>query len=218
MKIFISFVAILLTQLILGITTKNHIDYYKDTTGIFKLQLKSDNTYIYEYKLGFKYHNSKGRWIRKNNILILNSLFDDLLKIPLTVKEEINPHNNSLVFEITNPLPIDTICNYYIVIKDTIINIGNNGKLSLNKDVNNVPSIQVKYLCKDIVQTPYPLRNELISNIYQVKSNETNYFRIKWDINSDLFYYETIKNDTLVIKDKEISWPSKNLTLYKSKD
>jgi hypothetical protein len=111
MKLIISFVLFLLIQVITGVNKKFHVDYYKDKLDIFELQLKSDFTYAYQYRLGFKYINSEGSWKKEKNIIILSSSFDDLLKIPFTVEEKVMPQTNLIKFEIINPLPMDTICN-----------------------------------------------------------------------------------------------------------
>jgi hypothetical protein len=217
MKLIFSFILFLLTLFVSEITNRFFRGAYTDTTGIFELELNSNNTYTYKYQLGFKYSISEGTWKKSNNVLILNSSLNDLFRIPLTVEENITSQTNFMKFEIINPLPIDTLCSYIIILNDTIVIQDKYGEIDLSKKSSTISSIQVKYLCKEIVQTPYPLRNVLRSEIYKIKTTETNYFRIKWDINYDLMYYETMRNDTLCIKGNEIYWPSHNLILHKSK-
>jgi hypothetical protein len=208
----------LMIEMITGTNQKFNAGYYRDTLGIFELNLKSNFTYTYQYKLGFKYCKSEGNWKKENNIVILNSSLEDLSKIPVTIKEEVKPKNNSVLFDIINPLEQDTVYKYQIVLNDTIFNYDKNGVYSLRKTGDSLQTIQLKFLCKDTAIIPFPLRNKLSSAIYQVKSSRTNYFSIKWDIDWDLFYYEAIRNDTLFISGKELTWPShSNLILHKEK-
>jgi hypothetical protein len=177
MKLLMLISIYILINYVNTITSKFHTGYYRDSTNIFELHLKPDFTYTYEYKLGFKYSKSIGRWKIENNILILNSSIEDLSQIPITIKEK-TKENDSVFLTILNPLQQDEIYKYQLVLNDLTFNYKNDSAYYLKNTVDNLQTIQLEFLCKDIVQTPYPLRNKLSSEIYQIKSRKSNYFII----------------------------------------
>jgi len=186
---------------------------YKTKDGFYELSLKSDSSFFVSYLCGFHLKYIRGYWKKNyNNEIILTSKYENLKDIPISVEEIKINDNDSITFNIISEIPADSSIKTELIL-DTTSYLYN--KLLRTSSKINFSDVRVRTYFNSEYSIREPLQNELISEIYKVKSTETNYFKINWDVKGEMFYYETIQNDTLKIKGKKLFWDDKKLIFYR---
>jgi hypothetical protein len=181
---------------------------YGSKDGYYFLNFKNDS-FIYSYHCGYHYNISKGYYKIAKKQIILSSNYDTLFEIPMFITEIKNNRTDSLIIEISNKMPIDSMCKYIILIngKEYASSVY---KHFIIKQLKEGSNIQLKLSC-NYNGIPFAIRDTLKSNVLYIKNVISN-LKIVWDIEGELFYYTPIK-DTIIIKKKKIYWPSKNIKL-----
>lgn len=216
MKVFIQQ---LFLMLFLFYPISKKIIYYKSRPDIYQLQLISDSTFFYQVDGGFHLRYAEGIWrkIDKNTIL-LQSKYLDLNNLPISVVENKYDNQDSLmIIELKCDIPDDE--KYYLfslILDDSIIIYSNNKifKLPFKSNFSKI-NFRIYFTCKNCTTTP--LQDSIATRSYYIQ-NKSNHYKVTLeDVDPKYFFYEIIKNDTIILKKNKLFWPKKNLILYKYK-
>jgi len=167
------------------------------------LQLKKDNTFIFEYRSFHLYQHSTGVWkkIDKNQI-ILNSEIK-YTSIPIFVSNDrTNRKSNSVDIDLNiigNHGLADYECAIYI--NDTTYCIKRCDSLSrIFSTESPINNIYFKFFRKPKTPTTTAIPLPLITDIYSPKVKGGNELKIKITFKDVYFYYRPFINDTLKVR------------------
>jgi hypothetical protein len=182
------------------------------------LELKTDSTFSYTYRLSEVESKAFGNWRSVDgNKIILNSQID-VENLPLNVKESKRNINDKVIsLDIDENFSLDLIHNieFEVIINKslTIRSDSNIINVKRNPPINTI-KINIYYIFKELPHV-HTTRKYISTKEYNVSNSENNYFDISFPFWEDMFLYETIKHDTLEIKGDKLYWDSKGKPKFK---
>lgn len=212
------YIFLALISLCASIKVRDLPGFYYSKDCIYNLTLLNDSTFNYNNSIGYKKNVSKGTWrIYGEKLLILNSLYRDLLNTPVKVFESKSQEGkDSLFFKINSKFVEDSNCFYVIIINDSI-EVVSNKPFIRSHTVGVINKIKLYYACPNYNGVPYQIRDTVGTEVYNIKDPNLNVFEFYWNCNDELFYYEVFNYDTIDIKNKHLYFRQKDAILIKKK-
>lgn len=195
---------------------------YWSNDGFYQLTLKSDNTFILTYHLGYHLRKTWGQWERVNRELLLHGAYSDLKNIPIQVEEAKIQNIDRIIFVLNDNLPDNYSLTKRQLLIDNKILTFNSSSLTISTQ-NHFLKFRVRSYLDDAqvemgrMITPFRLNREVISEEYEVNLTESNQLNIYWDVDGRIFNYDPIERITLKKRFNRLIWLEKNLTFKKSK-
>lgn len=185
------------------------------------LNLKRDSTYEYMYRVERPQLASKGTWkIIGEDKIEVNSFYN-LNNLPVEVKESIDLRETYL-FEI---VPQGTFYSdmrhnieFGIVINGKEIARMSNAliEVPVKEDIRTM-EVNIYYVFNDL-PVIHVTRESLSTELYNVRSGQATVFKIKFPLESEMFYSETVEGDTIRVKRDKLFWLRKGDSYFKKKN
>lgn len=171
------------------------------------IQLRSDRSFIYEYRAFHLYQQSIGKWQAiDNGLVVLNSDIKSTL-IPVRVSSNPNGMNKKNLISIDLNIKGGHALEDYkcqICINDTNYCIKRCDSLSSIVVKSPIQSLYFKFVRepKSIITTAVAL--PLITEKYYATLKSGNNLEVKIDFSDSYFYYRAFDNDTIKVKGNSI--------------
>jgi hypothetical protein len=176
---------------------------YASKDSPYGFYINSDSTFSYKFYQFHEYEYSKGKWVKENRYLILNSSLNDIT-IPLVEKDESGLGSDSLnkfSFEfISTEIPAKD-CECAIIINDTSKEIRRCDSLGLIEVKLPVRKILVEVRKSPLLMTSLRFSlDPLLTNAYNPKKEYGNSTSFKIMVNDSLFSYKVFDSTKLKIR------------------
>lgn len=215
MKNKINYILFIVLNFLLGSCTKKlYFGTYQMAVQHLSYEsfvINSDSTFVYEYREGeWNSNNSEGKWLRKDNNLILNSTYKSN-SLPIDVKnfrdstianyqftfnDFYSPKENPGLWQ--NLIINDT---FKIKVIDSIINVKYTGKIK---------RVKIEIVGTQLLTDTSGMYKLLTTN-YITQDEKANIFIIDYYFNGNMLRYKDFNNEQLKIKCKTIYWPAKKI-------
>jgi len=182
------------------------------------LDLKSNSTYSYVYRIEWVKGRSEGNWKSINeNTIVISSQYD-VNSLPLKVIEKTEGTDGISIFKII-PDGLDSSLRknvqYELILDGQSLGRQAQEEIKVQR-TSNPTSFKLKiYIDTNIL--PFPPRDNVGTEAYKIQTSQSNTFEVHVPLNADMFYYENISNDTLKVTGDKLYWPSKGAPPYKRK-
>jgi len=182
------------------------------------LELKSDSTFIYMYRIERPLSASKGIWrqVNENEIMLTSTYHLD--NLPVEVIES-RMQNENVQFKIEPKESFDPSLMHNLefgVVIDGLEIVRKNDVLIEVPASRSCRTIRINiyYIFNDL-PVIHATRESLSTASYEVKSTAANFFRISFPLEPEMFYSETIEDDTIEVKSNKLYWPRKGRPYFK---
>jgi hypothetical protein len=176
---------------------------YASKDSPYGFYINSDSTFSYKFYQFHEYEYSKGRWVKKNRFLILNSSLKDIT-IPLIVKDESGLSSDSLnkfSFEFVSTEVPAKDCECAIIINDISKEIRRCDSIALVEIKMPVRKILVEVRKSPLMMTSLRFSlDPLVTNTYTAKKEYGNFTSFKIVVIDSLFSYKVFDNTKLKIR------------------
>jgi hypothetical protein len=175
---------------------------YASKDSPYGFYINSDSTFSYKFYQFHEYEYSKGKWVKQNRFLILNSSLKNTT-IPLVVKDESSLSSDSLnkfSFEFVSTGVPAKDCECAIIINDTSKEIRRCDSVELVEIKMPVRKIFVEVRKSPLLMTSLRFSlDPLVTNAYTTRNDFGNIVNFKIDVNDSLFSYKVFDNTKLKI-------------------
>jgi hypothetical protein len=204
-------------------SVKNNKDInYWAKHGFYHLTLKDDSTFLLTYHVGYHLKYTWGRWHKAGNDYHLKGAFKDLNSIPVKVDESRVEDGDSITFVLSTNMKSGYSLDKIQLLLDSVPFCLKTGTLKVHSqyDFSTIrlrTYIDHSYVDSGYIVTPYYLNDEIFSEEYLLRCNESNYFEIHWGIDGKIYRYDQIERITLKKRINKLFWVERNVTFSKSR-
>ncbi len=195
---------------------------YRSKRDFYQLELKVDSTFMLTYHIGYHLKYTWGKWHKARNEYHLKGAFNDLTSIPIQVNETKIEDSDSITFVLSTNIKSGYSLDKIQLLLDSIpfCIMTETLKVHSQYDFSKIrlrTYIDHSYVDSGYIVTPYYLNDEIFSEEYLIRSNESNYFELQWGIDGKIYGYDPIERITLKRRINKLFWVERNVTFSKSK-
>lgn len=179
-------------------------------SGGISVTLNNDSTFYSFFRGGWHKSVSSGTWHigEKRNQLVLHSYVQDIKNIPVIVREsKVDNRVYSIIIFDNHFKFLDALVNWTLNVNGVDYLINNDSLILQSGVIVENFYIQGYHRYAETV-LPIPHRKIIQSERYYVKNTNNNVFYIAFPefVDDDIFYYEIITNETLLIRRNSLLW------------
>lgn len=185
------------------------VPYKAKNSQVDEILFNTDSTFTSYYTFGFKNFYSEGTWYNEESekVIILESNYYNLDKIPIKVEEQRIDDNRQRIDFLMNENIIDSIFYFTLILNENLsFNIGYAKSFYL-PDTIKANELKVAIDITNMYHTPVNTR--VITDNYKTKAINSNYFKVNLPVSLNDFYYKKIEEKTIKVANKKIKWQGK---------
>lgn len=186
---------------------KNISGKYISTINHNYLQLKNDNTFIYESRFFHEYQHSTGKWsIISERKIILNSFIQPKIKLQAIESESKTSSRYNIINISLKIVNSKTLSNYkcLVYINDSLFSLARCdtfSSITINKPIRDIYFVFRKDALNPNTTSVSP---GLLSPKYMIKYLARNNMKISVEFDDNYFYYRAFTSDTILVSRKSL--------------